>query len=356
MNYRKYIHIKTGFWTLLVVVFVLLSGCSKTPQIQNPYESVNWQTYNQYKANLHTHTTRSDGSYSPQWVVDNYKKLGYSILAITDHNAVTYPWTDFESLKPSNKSFEKMEEGKIERSKLIYENRDPKNLEMIAVQGCEISSPQHLGSYFTDLEQRSDSIEKTLNSIKEKNGILIFNHPGKYDHNALWYTTYFQNYPHIIGTEVFNQGNRYPNDKQLWDSILVNLMPERPVWGFSNDDFHGRGLGRNWNIMLLPKLTSDWVRKGMTDGLFFFVYAPSGHNGAAPPKIDSVFVDKVKVSIEIISSGYDSIHWISGGEIVEKGNKVQLNNTFDGSYIRAEVFGKDGTILGTQPFGITTKL
>ncbi|MBN1821710.1 MAG: hypothetical protein JW833_13405 [Prolixibacteraceae bacterium] len=355
MIYRKYLRVQKSFWTILIVVFLLLSGCSKPPQIQNPYESVNWQTYNQYKANLHTHTTRSDGSYSPQWVVDSYKNLGYSILSITDHNAATYPWTDFESLKPSDFSFERLEEGQLEGSELIYENRDPNYLGMIAIQGCEISSPQHLGSYFTDLEQRSDSIEITLNSIKEKNGILMFNHPGKYDHNVLWYTSYFQSYPQIVGIEVFNQGNRYPNDKQLWDSLLVNLMPERPVWGFSNDDFHSSGLGRNWNIMLLPELTQDWVREGMTNGLFFFVYAPLGHNGMEPPKIDSIIVDRSNAVIEITASGYDSIHWISHGRIIEKGNIVQLKKSFNGSYIRAEVFGKDGAILGTQPFGVLTK-
>lgn len=38
-----------------------------------------------YKANLHTHTTDSDGRLTPEEAVAHYKKHGYSILAITDH-------------------------------------------------------------------------------------------------------------------------------------------------------------------------------------------------------------------------------------------------------------------------------
>jgi len=39
-----------------------------------------------YKANLHTHTTVSDGKASPEERVEQYRAQGYSVLAITDHN------------------------------------------------------------------------------------------------------------------------------------------------------------------------------------------------------------------------------------------------------------------------------
>ncbi len=40
---------------------------------------------NQFRANLHCHSTLSDGHLTPQELKDAYKKEGYSILAITDH-------------------------------------------------------------------------------------------------------------------------------------------------------------------------------------------------------------------------------------------------------------------------------
>lgn len=44
------------------------------------------KTGNFYKANLHCHTTCSDGKKSPEEVKALYKKLGYSIVAYTDHD------------------------------------------------------------------------------------------------------------------------------------------------------------------------------------------------------------------------------------------------------------------------------
>lgn len=39
----------------------------------------------QFKANLHCHTNLSDGKWTPEQVKEEYKKRGYSVIAITDH-------------------------------------------------------------------------------------------------------------------------------------------------------------------------------------------------------------------------------------------------------------------------------
>ena len=39
----------------------------------------------QYKANLHSHSTLSDGCLTPEEMAAAYREQGYSILAITDH-------------------------------------------------------------------------------------------------------------------------------------------------------------------------------------------------------------------------------------------------------------------------------
>ena len=39
----------------------------------------------QFKANLHCHTNLSDGHWTPEQVKEEYKKRGYSVVAITDH-------------------------------------------------------------------------------------------------------------------------------------------------------------------------------------------------------------------------------------------------------------------------------
>ncbi len=47
----------------------------------------------QYKANLHSHSVISDGRLTPEKMKDEYKKRGYSILAITDHE-IPYDHSD----------------------------------------------------------------------------------------------------------------------------------------------------------------------------------------------------------------------------------------------------------------------
>ena len=59
----------------------------------SPYEGVNWATTGQHKGNLHTHTTQSDGALAPSAMIDEYSSRGFGILALTDHNTVTWPWT-----------------------------------------------------------------------------------------------------------------------------------------------------------------------------------------------------------------------------------------------------------------------
>lgn len=47
--------------------------------------SLFWEDGTFYRANLHAHTTRSDGSLEPSELFASYRDAGYSILAMTDH-------------------------------------------------------------------------------------------------------------------------------------------------------------------------------------------------------------------------------------------------------------------------------
>ena len=47
-------------------------------------EHTNW-----YKGNLHSHTTNSDGAWTPDEAVENYKANGYAFLCLSDHNLYT---------------------------------------------------------------------------------------------------------------------------------------------------------------------------------------------------------------------------------------------------------------------------
>jgi hypothetical protein len=286
-------------------------------------------------------------------VVDRYHELGYSILAITDHNEVTYPWSGFSKMNVSNTSLNRMESApETMPENFIYENRDPNGLGMIAIQSNELSRHHHIGSFFNDHNGTFTEYE-SLEAVGAKGGISMMYHPGRYQFGLDWYVSFYNEYDHLIGMEIYNQGDRYPNDRIVWDNVLAELMPLRPVWGYSNDDMHSAShIGRNWNVFYLPELSHEWVRKGMEEGLFSWIYAPKGHTGEQPATIKSVSVSARRGIISINAAECDSIHWITAGQIIHRGNKLNLNKLeFEPAYVRAELFGKDETIAGTQPFG-----
>lgn len=342
---------------LYFFAFFLFYGCSSEWDIQNPYDEVNWLENKQFKGHFHTHTTRSDGHMNPHTVVDKNHELGYTILAITDHNEVTFPWTNFSEMTPSTTSIQRIEKGFQPMSEnLNYENRDPKELGFIAIQGNELSRHHHMGSFFNNHNGTTTEVE-SLEATATKNGLTILFHPGRYNKTFEWYVELFQQYDHLIGLEIYNLGDRYPNDRQLWVSILQKIMPERTVWGFSNDDMHEPPhIGKNWNVLILSELTENAVRYGMEKGQFFFVHVPSRHNGPQAPIIKSIDVNRKKGIIEIKDSDFNTVKWISNGEVVQEGTSIILNQIEQSLvYVRAKLYGFGGTITGTQPFGLKKK-
>jgi hypothetical protein len=131
-------------------------------------------------------------------------------------------------------------------------------------------------------------------------------------------------------------------------------MPDRPVWGYSNDDMHSLAqLGRNWNVLILPELSPEWVRQGMEEGRSYFIFAHDGHAGPSPPVIESINVNKRRGIIQINATDYESIIWISEGKIVHEGATINLGEITElGTYVRAKLYGSGETVTGTQPFGI----
>ncbi len=323
-----------------VLLLACLVGCVGLPhkgiRIDNPYAGVSWKPENRQKAALHVHTQVSDGRMYPHEVIDAYRDLGYSVLAITDHNKVTYPWAELN---------DRYGEG--------YEDRDPLVLKMLDVQGNELSSHHHMNSFWSDHEGTKTETA-SLDAITAKGGQAILNHPGRYKKDVAWYTNLFTKYDQLLGVEVFNQGDRYPDDRKKWDAILTAMMPDRPVWGFSNDDMHTpEHLGRNWDVLLANDNNEKTVRQALKRGTFYFVYSPKGHDGQ-PPQILSIDVSERAGTIRISAANTRMIEWISEGRVVGQGELLQLADVEElGSYVRAMLYSSvDDSVAGTQPFGI----
>lgn len=337
----------------------------------NAYEGVDWETVNRYKANFHTHTSQSfDTSISTSRTVDSYKSAGYRILALTDHDANPYPWTMFSLYNPQ------------------ADDRDPDALDMLAVPGIELSKDRrnswseksggefnHHNDLFTGRRgMEFMSLRESYAYTEALGGLTIINHPGQYwslsrtytegeKNSPSWHAENFRLYSSLIGLEVYNQGNRRPNDRILWDQILSINMPERPVWGYSCDDSHNTSqYFRNYEYMLMAELTTDELRQAMKAGRLICSYEPAGSGNATAPTVDSISVDTTNNTITINSSDADRIEWISGTHKTDASDAssrqstvVGIGKTFDfsnfaDSYVRARLVNDNGE-TAVQPFG-----
>lgn len=308
----------------------------------NPYADVNWGKDSAYKANLHTHTTNSDGDLLPHELIDLYHEAGYSILSIHDHNIITYPWENLSAIHPD------------------YENRNPDSLGMLAVMGNELSSGHHRGNWIYSVSGDGANIDLSFQRMTEQGGIGAFFHPGRYQYAPDWYVDYYWRYPVLVAMETFNQGTRYPSDPVLYDEVLTMLMPERPVWGQANDDFHSmKHAFRTVNYMLMPALTMEDFRVAMLKGTSFYGYQLENSPQALCPYIDSIVVDRHLKRITVHGENYEQIVWLSGtvdsGELesmeVDTGSQFHYQN-FNKSYVRAVLVNSHGEMC-TQPFGFS---
>lgn len=253
--------------------------------IVNPYDAVDWETWGQYKANFHTHTTNSDGDDPPEVVIEQYHAKSYDVLAITDHDYTTWPWTDY--------------------------GMDPSLLGMLAVRGNEYSQSHDVNAFYNFTESISD-METGIPHVHEQGGLSQINHPGSYAYSFETYLNYYRQFTSCIWLEVFNTGDRYPEDRALWDQINEALFYEqgRFAWGSSNDDKHRTvDLYRNFQFMLAPELSEDAIRTAQTSGAFYFAYEPEGSGDAKVPRINSIEVDNDAKTITVNASAYDAIYW-----------------------------------------------
>jgi len=126
---------------------------------------------NFYKANLHCHSTCSDGKFTPEHLKEIYKERGYSILAYSDHNAVIphndlrdedfLPITAAEYNFDEELSPEKPIWGKIKTYHINFYSKDPNRTD------------------FIDFERTHsvENIQKVINDANAAGFLVQYNHP-----------------------------------------------------------------------------------------------------------------------------------------------------------------------------------
>lgn len=342
--------------------------------ITDPYATVNWTTFGQHKADFHSHSTESDGGNTPAAMIEDHYAKGFDIMALTDHNFTNTTWDRTD--RPADKVY--LTSGRLAEIN-AGAGRDGRG--MIGIpHSNEQSKSDHLNTFRADFNNTDGAtLEGNIAQCQSLGGISHINHPGRYtgarkmsleDGAAVSrnpavvakYVDLFRKYDSCVGMEIINKKDGDSiSDRILWDNILMQTMPKRPVWGFSNDDSHSvAATGFSYNMMLMPENTLENVRHSMENGTFYAValvakreLGPDFLASGPAPKITNITVDQAENAITVTGENYSTIEWIADDQIIATGNTIDLNYFEDkvDNYIRAQLKGAGG-ISFTQPFGI----
>lgn len=216
--------------------------------IDNPYASAGKFR----KTELHTHSTNSfDGwtSLPPAQLAIEYKKRGYEIVAITDHDVVSNP-------------------------------QEVTDANLLVIPGYESTSDSgHITGLFVDMPVSAAlPAQARIDAINAMGGMAILNHPSW---RVGWRNTDLRSLHGFFGLEVFNEivGDNQAKvqaNMRLWHDVLnVKGRPSR-TWAVAVSDAHDvTNVDKGWIMLKTPTLDANAVRQGMTNGAFYASNGPS---------------------------------------------------------------------------------
>ncbi|HZK39841.1 MAG TPA: hypothetical protein VFD23_06800 [Clostridia bacterium] len=358
---------------------------TKSYTITNPYETVDWNTWSHYKANLHTHSTVSDGKDTFVDTIEEYYARGYDVLAMTDHGVVNRGWNVTPTPVPIisfNMILGKPVPLSNERYIQITTGADRGGRGMTDVPfGIELNAAvltkSHVNGFFVDYGQNSwgkeNDFEGPIAAVDALGGLTHINHPGdwlgsardiniaKDPKNIKFFADILKKYPSCLGIEAINNHDSVTrHDRVLWDELLESVIPSgRNVWGFANSDSHNFAhIDTGFEVFMMPSNTVDNVRTAMENGTFFACgriarpeLGEDFRGEGQQPVVTNITVDHTLQRITIEGTDYDTIEWVAKGDIIATGNTIDLNAHEDdiGRYVRAQLKGPGG-ICFTQAF------
>lgn len=347
--------------------------------ITNPYENVDWDTWDAYKTQLHSHTNASDGYLTIHEYVQKHYDLNYDIVALTDHGTINKGWNIAPETVPLLRYIKKErtnmapivpltdeEYDSYLNGTAVSETRTHQNGMLDVPKGIELNMATpiadcHLTGYFSDYGQGLAGVygdyETPSAGVAENGGISMLSHVGEYvypdkdsadhvgqpvdDYYAEKFAKIFLDYQgSSVGMGINSATDAHTRcDRILYDQILQKTIPNGVVpWSFTFADSHNeRSLNDAYTMHLMPSLTMDNFRSSMENGEFFSISHYSNGvelNGMAEmpgyeddceskdymsddtPMVTRLSVDQENDTITVEGTNFNMITWISDGNVI----------------------------------------
>lgn len=291
---------------------------------------------NVYKGNLHSHSTRSDGKYTPEDVINGYKNGGYNFLCLSDHHNY------YKSNIPDNENFIILDgmEGGVGYS--WY------HIHAVADYSVDVAQRITPNERYNIIEGQKP--QETIDEYASQGNICIINHPRW---SMLTYDDLLK-VDNYLGIEVFNTNcDRESLTGYATDYYDYALQHGRKLYAFASDDAHAEDMDKKvkeffggWICVSSDRLTQIDIVNSIKSGDFYASMGPEIHK-----------IEIIDNEIHIETSPVMSIAFISypehglnafnkdGSEITSAAFKIKPNI----KYVRIEITDKSGKKAWSNP-------
>ncbi len=264
-----------------------------------------------YKANLHTHSSFSDGKLSPAELKEVYKELGYSVLAFTDHD-IFIPHTEL-----TDENFLALSGFEVEVCPPGYSKRP-------AVPTCHIcfvagradmrkqpfwnpkyATPGHAKEHvdeveydvtepFFEREYTPENINEMIRRGREAGFFVTYNHP---TWSLEGYETYMQ-YEGMHAMEIFNTDTYLLGYEAYVPGVYDDMLRGgKKIYAVAADDTHSGlplsnpkcDIGGGYVMIKSKSLQYEAITDALFKGNF---YASRG------PKIYDLYIEEGEVHVK----------------------------------------------------------
>ena len=320
---------------------------------------------NFYKANLHCHTTLSDGKLTPNEIKDMYKAHGYSAVAFTDHDIMLphHELTDDEFVALTGFETEINETGSKPTDDFPFRFQKCCHICMIALDPDNDIQPLfNIDDYFVGNSGLYKHLVKYDSKnppyVREYSRISEYMQQGRnrgffvtYNHPAWSMQDYsdYMSYHGMHAMEISNYGciiNGYLDyNPRVYDDILRG---GEKIFAVSADDTHGTNHAFGGYVMINADTLSY---KSLTDALVAGnFYAVNGDGGAT---ISKLWVDNRKIGISCsgavkisVTTDIRRAYSVSGDNVKE----AEFDIHPDAKYFRIEITDSKGRYTNTNAY------
>lgn len=337
-------------------------------KIKNTYADVDFDTFGQYKADLHSHTTASDGEATLKEMTEAHYSYDFDIVAVSDHGTNDLGWANqnyndclhffiktFKSGRGQTIEGLDYEGTTADGVKYTYTESDKGDYytqysadgtaghTMMRVPYAIENNPTslnnaHVNSWFVPyadgrLGGTSDYITP-ISNIDALGGLSVINHPGEYTnardevYTADAYDTDTFHYKYVVskfagllteyhtclGIDVNSKGDsRTRFDRKLYDLLLQRVVPTgRNVYCLATSDAHSVGATYSgYTMMCMPENTVANLKSCMEKGEFFACSKNLGN------------YDEIKLIADALAADSDPAKKAFGDKLTETYKKIE---------------------------------